>query len=842
MAETTTDPAAPTGRGGERDGWRRQAERIVDSLDRRARVRLLSGSDFWHLESLPDHGITSIMVTDGPHGLRRQPDSGDHLGLAGSLPATCYPTAATLGSTWDREVLERVGRAIGVEAVQQGVAVVLGPGLNIKRHPAGGRCFEYLSEDPHLSGHLAAAMVRGVQSTGTGACLKHFAANNQESFRLVVDTLVDERTLRELYLTGFEIAVTESAPETVMCSYNLVNGVYASEHHELLTTILREEWGFDGLVMSDWGAVNDRSAGIAAGLDLEMPGSRGACDPEVIEALESGRLDDEAVRVCARRVVELSLAHQHRGPSVEFDPDAHHQVARQAAVAGSVLLRNTGVLPLRDDRRIAVIGSFATMPRYQGAGSSQVRPTRLDTAWDAIRVRCAAGVADGRVRFADGYAADTGETDAERLEEALEAAASADVTVLFAGLPARAESEGFDRTTLDLPVGQRRLLEALAATETPLVVVLNNGGVVHLDWAERVDGLLECWLGGQAGGSAVVDVLFGDAEPGGRLAESVPCHVTQLPADRNFPGLPRQVQYREGFHVGYRFHDTAGVPARFPFGFGLGYTTFDWSEAALDVAGGDTEVTVRVKVLNTGERRGSDVVQVYVRDVVSTVARPDKELKGFAKVHLDPGESTTATIRLDRRAFAHWDPAAHEWVVEPGDFEIVVARNSADPVATLSHRVAPADPVARTDRAAAPRRSTGTVAGTAELEAMMGGPIPEPIGARPFHRNSTLADIESTQAGRLLAAAVMREGVRRAAKEFPDPDEATLHMVRAALREGPLRGLVLMGGGVMSFATLDSLIATFNGGIAGEASKAVRRLGRRVAGLRRDRSPREGAR
>ena len=773
---------------------------IVAGLDLPAKVRLLSGSGFWTLEAVPSAGLDEIFVADGPHGLRAQGAATDHLGLGAAAPATCFPTAVTLGSSWDVELLAEVGGALGAEAAHLGVSVVLGPGLNLKRHPAGGRCFEYLSEDPLLSGRLAAAMVRGVQQHGVGTSLKHFAVNNQESHRLVVDAVVDERTLRELYLTGFEIAVRESDPWTVMCAYNLVNGTYASEHHDLLTTILRDEWGFDGLVMTDWGAASDRVAGIAAGLDLEMPGSGGAFDREVLAAVADGRLAEAAVDRCAERVVAL-LQRGRLDPSAPApDLDAHHQLARRAAAAGSVLLVNEGVLPLAATGRIAVVGAFATEPRYQGAGSSQVNPTRVDRALDALRDRVGG---DAEVSFTPGYDPGSGAASAADIDAAVAAALAADVVVLFAGLPAPAESEGFDRTTLDLPAGQVRLLEALAATPTPLVVVLNNGGVVHLPWADRVDALLACWLGGQAGGSAVVDVLFGDAEPGGRLAESVPEHVAQLPADRNFPGSARQVEYREGFHVGYRFHDRSGVPARFPFGAGGSYTSFAWSDVELD--GHGTDVSVRVRVTNTGQRAGSDVVQVYVRDVESSVDRPEKELKGFAKVHLEPGASELVTVVLDRRSFAVWDVTAHDWLVEAGRFEIVVARSSVDHEAVRTHDVASTDVVTPVAATRAP------VATEAEFTALLGRPVPPVPPIRPYNRNTTIEDLEITRVGRLFSDQVVRAGVKRAAAEFPDPDEATLAMVRAAVREGPLRGAVLMTGGAVSFDVIDRVLEVVNG-------------------------------
>lgn len=798
---------------------------IVASLDLPTKVALLSGRGFWDTKALPEAGLDGVVLSDGPHGLRCQIGagddlgSGDHLGVGASAPATCFPTAVTLGSSWDVDLAAEVGAAVGDEALAQGVAVVLGPGLNLKRHPAGGRSFEYLSEDPLLAGRLAAANVGGVQSRGVGTSMKHFAVNNQESHRLVVDVLVDERALRELYLTGFEIVVKQAAPWTVMCSYNRVGGTYASDHHELLTTILRDEWGYGGLVVSDWGATNDRAAAVKAGMDLEMPGSQGAFDEEVIAAVREGRLAEADVDRCATRVVSLLQRGQHvraalNGPADgRPDPgyDAHHALARRAAAAGTVLLTNNGVLPLAATGRIAVVGGFATEPRYQGAGSSQVRPTRLDVALTELRARVGAAAT---VVHATGYDARTGIATDDQIREAVEAARGAEVTVCFAGLPAASESEGFDRTTLDLPADQVRLIEALAAVDTPLVVLLNNGGVVHLPWAERADAVLECWLGGQAGGGAAVDVLFGDAEPGGRLAESIPHHVAQLPADAWFPGLPRQVQYREGLNVGYRFHDTAGVPAHFAFGCGLSYTTFDW--AGIEVTGSGTDRNVAVTVTNTGDRAGSDVVQVYVRGPYGGVPRPYQELRGFAKVHLAPGESDTVTISLGRRAFAVWDVDAHDWLVEAGVYTVVVARSSVEPVEVVEIDVE------STDRLGSDPRPAGRAANEAEFAAMLRRPIPMPDPTRPFNRNSTLEDLEETAAGRLLSKIIVREGLRRAAKEFPDPDDATVQMFRSAIREGPARGLVLMGGGVMTMQQLDALLAGLDGRF-GSAISTLRR-------------------
>lgn len=770
---------------------------LLADLDDAAKIRLLSGAGFWHLEGLPEHGLARVMVCDGPHGLRQQTGVADHLGVRRATPATCFPTAAALGSTWDEALLHEVGAAVGREALALGVSVVLGPGLNLKRHPAGGRNFEYFSEDPLVSGRLAAAMVRGIQSQGVGACIKHFAVNNQETYRLVVDAVVDERTLRELYLTGFEIAVRESAPWTVMCAYNLLNGTYCSEHRWLLTEVLRCEWGFAGLVMTDWGAANDRTAGIAAGLDLEMPGSAGAFDEEVRAALRDRRLTREALDAAAARVLQLARRGQLRGDH-RCDFDEHHRLARRAAAAGTVLLTNDGVLPLSPVQRCAVIGAFATAPRYQGAGSSQVTPTRLDAALDAFQARAGA-----EVRFAPGYDPRTGATSPDLLAEAVAAAHAADVAVVFAGLPAVYESEGFDRRNLDLPDGHTRLIEAVVAANPRTVVVLANGAPVRLPWADRVAAIVESYLGGQAGGPAAVDVLFGDAEPGGRLAESFPFEGADLAADRNFPGRPRQVEYREGLYVGYRFHDSAGVPAHFPFGHGRSYTTFTWSDAAVEGSG--ASFTASVTVTNSGGRDGSEVVQVYVRDLESTVYRPDKELRGFAKVHLAPGASQRVAIELGRRAFAVWDPGARDWLVEAGEFEVLLAASSVD--IRSRHRIT----VGSEDIVNTAPRPAGMVATDAEFAAMLGRPIPSPRESREFDRNATLAEIETTLLGRQLGRLVLRLARREVEKEFPDADDATLAMVEASMREGPARALVLMSGGKISFAVLDAVLDVLNG-------------------------------
>lgn len=646
------------------------------SLEQKA--SLLSGADFWTTKAIPAARIPSIVLSDGPHGIRLQDGAGDHLGINDSLPSTCFPLAVAVGSSWDPEVAAAVGAAVGREAVALGVSVVLGPGINIKRSPLCGRNFEYYSEDPYLSGVLGAAHVKALQAEGPGASVKHFAANNQEHERMRISAEVDARTLREIYLPAFERVVTEAAPATVMCSYNKVNGVYASHNRWLLTEVLREDWGFAGAVVSDWGAVSDRVAGVAAGMDLEMPGSGGGTDAQIVAAVRDGRLDEALVDQSVRRVLALAeLPHTATGG---LDVDGHHAIARRLAGESVVLLTNdNAVLPLGTGQRLAVIGAFAESPRYQGAGSSHINPTRLDVPLDSLG--SLAAERGSTVEFAAGFTVD-GAADAQvLLAEAVAAATAADVAVVFAGLGDRDESEGFDRDTLALPDDQIAVIRAVAAVAERTVVVLSNGGIVSLEgWHDEVDAILEGWLLGQAGGSALADVLFGVVNPSGHLAESIPLRLEDNPSWLNFPGEQGHVRYGEGVFVGYRYYESAGVPVRYPFGHGLSYTTFRTDDLTLEAAGDDS-VSARVTVTNTGDRAGKHVVQLYVASPPGPVRRPARELRAFAKVALEPGESSTVVLALDRRAFAYWDGTDDRWVVAAGDYRVQVGHDVSTIVA-----------------------------------------------------------------------------------------------------------------------------------------------------------------
>lgn len=774
---------------------RRRAAKAVAKLSLDQKIALVSGRDFWSTKPMP--GIPSMFVTDGPHGLRKQAGDADHIGINDSVPATCFPTAVALASTWDESLLEQVGAALGAECRAEGVSGLLGPGLNIKRNSAGGRAFEYFSEDPVVSGKAAAALVRGIQSQGVAACLKHYAANNQEFYRMRIDTIVDQRTLRELYLRGFEIAVAESQPWTVMSSYNRLNGEHLGESREMLGNVLRGDFGFDGVVMTDWLATFDRVEGLRAGLDLEMPGSGGAWDNAVRRAIDAGdlevqHLDDACINlaVLAERTTPARAAD---APAADHAP--HHALARKVAAAATVVLTNDGALPLPATHSVAAIGAFADKPRYQGAGSSLVNPTQLDTTLDALRER----LGEDAVTYAPGYDAITGAASDERIAEAVAAARAADVAVVMVGLPASYETEGLDRDHLDMPAGHVALVEAVTAANPRTVVVLVTGSPVVVPESWSPAALLVTHLGGQAGGSGLVDALYGDVEPAGRLAESWPVAAADVPSSRDFSRDPMQVEYREGLHVGYRFHDTFDVAPRFAFGHGLGYTSFAYSGLKATRSGDAVTVTVTVK--NTGKRTGSEVVQVYVRDVESSMHRPAQELAAFAKVTLAAGKSQRVELTLDRRAFAVWDSRQGAWRVEGGDFEVRVGSSSRDIRATATVNVPSQDDVSGVTSLPSAWASDDEFAAALRRE------VPTPDARLPLHRDSALSDLRLTLLGKIVHAAFKRAGGQIAEVGEDDGTQAGFD---AMLSELPLRGLVYGSGGKLSFKMLDALLAVLN--------------------------------
>ncbi|MNO23041.1 Thermostable beta-glucosidase B [compost metagenome] len=654
-------------------------QHLISQLTLEEKAGLCSGLDFWHTKGIERLGIPSVMMTDGPHGLRKQAESADHLGLHNSVPATCFPSAAGLASSWNRELIRRVGEALGRECQAADVAVLLGPGTNIKRSPLNGRNFEYFSEDPYLSSEMAANHIQGVQSQGVGTSLKHFAANNQEHRRMSTDAVIDERTLREIYLASFEGAVKQSQPWSVMCSYNRVNGEYASESETLLTRILRDEWGFEGFVVSDWGAVNERVKALQAGLELEMPSSGGIGDAQIVAAVNSGELSMETLDLAVERLLSFIFKRtEHRQENISFEPEDHHRLAREVARESMVLLKNEdSLLPLAPQGTLAVIGEFAKKPRYQGGGSSHVNPTKLDDAF--AELQAVAGAAASFL-YAQGYELSSDEVNEELLREARQTAAKSDAAVLFLGLPDSYESEGYDRSHLSLPASHIALIGAVAEVQENIIVVLSNGSPVEMPWIGKTKAVLEGYLGGQAFGGAVADLLFGVVSPSGKLAETFPVKLSDNPSFLNFPGEGDRVEYREGLFVGYRYYDKKEIEPLFPFGFGLSYTEFEYSNLVLDKTSiNDTEaVQVRVTVKNTGSRTGQEIVQLYVGDVQSSVIRPLQELKGFQKVELQPGEAREVSFTLNKRAFAYYNVQLGDWHAESGTFRIGVGASSRD--------------------------------------------------------------------------------------------------------------------------------------------------------------------
>jgi beta-glucosidase len=647
---------------------------IISQMTLEEKAALCTGATAWTSTPVEHLGIPELIVSDGPHGVRKVPDANSM--AIGSLPATCFPTASCLASTWNRDLIRKMGEALGEECIALNVDVLLGPGANMKRSPLGGRNFEYFSEDPYLAGEMAVNMINGVQSKGVGTSLKHYAANNQEFQRFSINAVIDERSLREIYLAAFEKAVKEAQPWTVMCSYNKVNGTFSSQNHYLLTDILKKEWGFEGLVVSDWGAVRDRIAALKAGLDWEMPGPQDRRVKAVVEAVRNGDLDEAVLNESVRRILNIAFRAKKTPKNGSFDADAHHELAHKIAGEGVVLLKNNGLLPLKAQEHIAVIGHSAENAHFQGGGSSHINPTKVAVPFNEIKNQAT----DAELIYAPGYPMnDTFQQG--MIDEAVTVARTADVAVLFIALPSYKESEGYDRTDLDLTAQQVALIKAVSKVQPKTVVVINNGApVVMGDWINNVAAVIEGWMMGQAGGIAIADILFGKINPSGKLAETFPMRLEDTPAFINWPGETGAVNYGEGLFIGYRYYDTKNVPVLFPFGHGLSYTTFEYSHPKVsaptfkDVDG----VTVTVDVTNTGKLAGAEIVQVYVHDRESSLVRPEKELKGFAKVYLEPGETKTVSVKLDFRSFAFYNVEYKQWITETGEFDILIAASSAD--------------------------------------------------------------------------------------------------------------------------------------------------------------------
>jgi len=785
---------------------------MIENLTLLEKAALLTGKSVWETYDVPRTGLRSLWLADGPHGVRKQLGSADHLGLGASQPATCFPTAAAVANTWDVELAEEIGTALGAEAAAQDVDVLLGPGLNIKRSPLGGRSFEYFSEDPLLTGKLAAAYVRGIQSQGVAACPKHYAVNSQELRRMASDSVVDERTLREIYLTAFGIVVRESAPRTVMTSYNLVNGTYANENPFLLGTVLRDEFGFDGAVVTDWGGSNDIAAGVAAGSSLEMPAAGLASARRIARAVERGELAEADVDARVAEILKLAAEARTPGTAPQVDEVAHHALARRAAARSAVLLKNDdAVLPLADGTRVAVIGDFARTPRYQGAGSSVVNPTRLDSFLDVIE--------DSHIKlmgYAQGFHRD-GTPDAALQAAAVQTAREADVALVFLGLDEVAESEGVDRSTLALHANQTDLLAAVAAANENVVVVLAGGGVVETPWLARTKGLVHGYLGGQAGAGGILDVLTGVVNPSGRLAATMPLTLADTPTADLFPSHGPTAEYREGLYVGYRYYTSAGVPVAFPFGYGLSYTSFEHADLVA------TPDQATVTVTNTGPVAGADVVQVYLSRTSDGVHRPVRTLAGFARVELAPGESRTVTIPLGEQAFRHWDVATGAWQVEQGTWDVVVGTH-VDDVALVASVTVEGTIAARRDDVPEVYR-TGQVrhVSTADFTALLGRELPAPAASGPIGVNdplSRLAEARSPMARGVYRLLAWRRDV---AERKGKPDLNVLFILNM-----PLRAVGKMTGGMVDDAMVEGLVRLVNGHF-------LSGLGRTVAGFFRNR-------
>nr|WP_308626822.1 glycoside hydrolase family 3 C-terminal domain-containing protein [uncultured Eisenbergiella sp.] len=753
---------------------REKLQELIGKMTLEEKASLCSGADFWHTERVERLGIPAMMVSDGPHGLRKQDQEADHLGVNDSIKAVCFPAGCGTAASFNRDLITGMGEVLGEECQAEGVGVILGPAVNIKRSPLCGRNFEYYSEDPLVASEMAGALIKGVQSKNVGTSIKHFLANNQETRRMSSSSEVDERTLREIYLAAFEGAVSKQKPWTVMCSYNKINGTYAAEHKEALTDILREEWGFDGFVVSDWGAVNNRVPDLEAGLDLEMPASGGINDRQIVEAVKEGRMNEAVLDRAVERILNIVYRFEEsRDGNAVFDRDKDHEYAKKVAEETIVLLKNEAqILPLSEKEEIAFIGKYARQPRYQGGGSSHINSHKVTGAWDVVKDW-------GNISFAEGYGDQADETDEGMIAEAVEKAGKAKAAVIFAGLPDAFESEGFDRTHMGMPDCQNELIERVTAVQPNTIVVLHNGSPVEMPWADKVKGIVEAYLGGQAVGEAVVDILFGKVNPSAKLPETFPCKLEDNPSYLYYPGEGDKVEYREGVFVGYRYYDTKKMDVRFPFGFGLSYTTFAYSNLQVSASAiKDTDtLTVSADITNTGSMAGKEVVQLYVSDVESTVIRPVKELKGFDKVELQPGETRTVSFTLDKRAFAYWNTQIHDWHVESGEFRILVGKSSRD----------------------IQLEASVTVESTKKL---------------PVHytMDTTFGDLMMDEKARQILAPMMKLDLVGGEKEDSDAAAAAIssEMMQAMMKYMPLRGVLSFRSGEVSLEQLQGLLEQLN--------------------------------
>ena len=786
------------------------------------KAAMCDGRDFWHLKGLERLGIPEIMVCDGPHGLRKKDYDKKGSSLVASIPAICFPTAATTACSWDTGLLGEMGKALGGKCLKEKVGVLLGPGVNMKRSPLCGRNFEYFSEDPLLAGELAAAFINGVQSRGVGTSLKHFCANDQESRRMNGDSVVDERALREIYLPAFETAVKKAQPWTVMNSYNKINGTFGSENAHTQTEILRDTWGFEGAIVTDWGAANNRVMGLAAGNDIEMPSSSGMGTKKILAAIEAGEISEDLLNERVLKILELIKkasdgAEKAEKEGFEFDEEKDHELAKRVAEQSMVLLKNNGILPLDKSKKIAVIGEMAKAPRYQGAGSSQINPTHLDNAYDLL---ASAGVS---VTYAQGYERTLAKAkkNPAHIAEAVETAKNADTVLLFIGLTEDYESEGFDRRHMKIPEAHTQLVEAVSAVNKNIVVVLAGGAPVEFDWDnDSICAILNSYLGGQAGAGAVVDILLGNVNPCGKLAETYPEKLEDNPSFNNFPGNIATVEYRESIYIGYRYYEKAQAKVRYPFGYGLSYTTFEYSDLKLDKNEMDENdtLTVSFKVKNTGSVAGSEIAQLYVGDKESTVFRPVKELKGFAKVTLNPGEEKEVSLKLDRRAFAFFNTITNDWCVESGEFEICVGASSADIRLDACVNVSAAACEIPDYRESAPLYYTGKVQSVPDdqFTAVLGREIP-PVER---DRSTPLTVVDSFETASYTKwGGRLNNTMHKMIPLFVKGPGADFAVGIAT--QTPIRNFMSMSGGVFSEKMADGLLRILNGDKPGKGLRMI---------------------
>ena len=773
---------------------------IIKQMTLEEKCYLFSGKDFWQTRSVERLGVPNMTLSDGPHGIRKQEGAGDQLGLNGSLPATCYPTAATIANSWDTALGEEIGEHLGTEAASQGVGTLLGPGLNIKRSPFCGRNFEYFSEDPYLAGKMAASYIRGIQKNGVAACPKHFAANSQELRRMASDSVMDERTLREIYLTGFEIAVKEGRARSIMSAYNRINGVYANENEHLLQEILRDEWGFDGLVVSDWGASNDHTEGVRAGSHLEMPTTGGDSDLELIEAVKSGRFSQELLDQRVDELLDVILSVTKSIKPLEgkpFDVEKHHAMAAKASEQSIVLLKNeNNILPLKKGAKVAVIGEFAQKARYQGAGSSVVNPTRLDNAMDVIK-NFDLDVAG----FEAGYPR-SGKGDPAMQARAVELAKKADIVLLYIGLDEISESEGLDRSHMRLPQSQIDLIEAVAAVNPSVVAVMSAGSAVEMPWLPKCKALVHGYLCGQAGASSVLKVITGQVNPSGKLAESYPVKYEDVSSAPYFPAKERTAEYREGLFVGYRYFETANVPVLFPFGFGLSYTTFEYSD--LTVTGKEATFTLK----NTGKMDGAEVAQLYVSKPDGDVFRPAKELKGFTKVFLKAGESRQVTIPLDDKAFRYFNVKTNRFETEGGAWTVMIGASCADIRLSGTVSVKGTQAASPYDKAKFAKYFSGDIKSVsdAEFEALLGRPIPDGHWSGTLDMNDAICQLYYAKSWIARKVYKIMTNMLNKSIQKGEPDLNITFIYNM-----PFRGIAKMAGGMCTMEMAEGILTIVNG-------------------------------